>query len=218
MLMLKKNESATLAKENGTPVLKMSVGVNWGMINKTGSSKASSFLSKLASAVGASDAVMEAVDLDLSMIFVDDKGQHMETCYFGNKRCFNSAIVHTGDDRTGDSDQNDQDNEIIKFDGLKMPANFKTAFVVLNSYTHQKFDQIPYIGINFYDGLVNLSDKGLRFAEFSMTNDKMFAGKECCILAKITRTLKGYDCEVLGECTADRTLRDLERTCITKHL
>lgn len=51
-----------------------------------------------------------------------------------------------------------------------------------------------------------------------MTNDKNFAGKECCILARIDRTLKGFSCTVLGECTADTTLRALAETAVKNHL
>lgn len=216
-LILTKNQSADLVSDKGTPVFDMSVGVNWDMINNAGNSKAAGFLGKVFSAVGAGDVVKTAVDLDLSMVFVNDKKQIVDTCYFGNKRLFNGAVQHTGDDLTGDDEQDDNDNEIIKFQGLKIPFDVKTVFIVLNSFRHQMFDAIPYIGINFYEGLVNKGSKGLRFAEFSMTNDKAFAGKECCILAKLVRTGKGWACEVLGDCTTDRTLRELSDTAVRKH-
>lgn len=217
-LVLKKNTSADLVSDSGTPVLEMSVGVNWGMINSLGSSKAAGFLGKMFSSVGAGDVAKKAVDLDLSMVFVDGNKRIVDTCYFGKKRLWNGAVQHTGDDLTGDDEQDDSDNEIIQFKALNIPADVQHVFVVLNSYRHQMFDEIPYIGINFYEGLVNLSDKGLRFAEFSMTNDKAFAGKECCILARLDRTLKGFACTILGDCTDDSTLRALSETAVSKHL
>lgn len=217
-IVLSKNVTTDLTSNSGTPVLKMSVGVNWGMINKAGTSKAAGLFSKMASIVGAGAVVKEAVDLDLSMVFVDGNKQIVDICYFGKKNLFGGGVAHTGDDRTGDDEQDDSDNEIIKLDGLKIPMNVTTVFVVLNSFRHHPFDQIPYVGINFYEGLVDLSDKGLRFAEFSMTNDKSFAGKECCILARIDRTGKGFSCTILGDCTADTTLRGLADTAVTKHL
>lgn len=217
-LVLQKNTAADLVSDKGTPILDMSVGVNWGMINSLGTSKTAGFLGKLASAVGVETAVKTAVDLDLSVVFVDGNKQILDILYFGKKNCFSGAAIHTGDDLTGDDEADDQDNEIVQLKGLKIPSNVQHAFVVLNSFRHQKFDEIPYIGINFYEGLVNLSDKGLRFAEFSMTNDKNFAGKECCILARIDRTLKGFSCTVLGECTADTTLRALAETAVKNHL
>lgn len=216
-LILQKNQTSDLISDKGTPILNMSVGVNWGMINSLGQSKAAGFLGKLASAVGVENAVKTAVDLDLSMVFVDKDGAIIDTCYFGNKRLWNGAINHTGDDRTGDGEQDDSDNEIIHFRGLQIPSEVQQVFVVLNSYTHQKFDEIPYIGINFYEGIVNMSDKGLRFAEFSMTNDKNFAGKECCILARLDRTLKGFSCTIVGDCTEDKTLRALAATAVAKY-
>lgn len=217
-LVLKKNETADLSGDKGTPVFNMSVGVNWGMISSLGNSQAAGFLGRVLNKVGASNAVQTAVDLDLSMVFVDDNKQIVDICYFGNKQLFSGAIKHSGDDRVGDSEKNDSDNEVIKMEGLKIPFNVKHVFVVLNSYTHQKFDEIPYIGINFYEGLTDRTGKGLRFAEFEMTNDKSFAGKECCILARIDRTGKGFSCTVLADCTDDRTLRDLAATAVRKHL
>ena len=217
-LVLQKNTATDLVSDKGTPVLDMSVGVNWGMINSLGTSKAAGIFGKLAEVVGVSSTVKTAVDLDLSVVFVDGNKQIVDILYFGKKKCFNGAAIHTGDDLTGDDEQDDSDNEIVQLKGLQIPSNVQHAFVVLNSFRHQKFDEIPYIGINFYEGLVNLSDKGLRFAEFSMTNDKNFAGKECCILARIDRTLKGFSCTVLGECTADTTLRALAETAVKNHL
>ena len=217
-LVLKKNETSELNSDKGTPVFNMSVGVNWGMISQLGTSKAASLFEKVLGRVGAADSVKTAVDLDLSMVFVDDKKKIVDICYFGKKNLFSGAVKHSGDDRSGDSEQNDSDNEIIKLEGLKIPFEVKHVFVVLNSYSHQKFDEIPYIGINFYEGLAELNGKELRFAEFSMTNDKAFAGKECCILARIDRTGKGFSCTVLGDCTDDKTLRDLANTAVAKHL
>ena len=217
-LILAKNKTEDLVTSTGTPVLDFSCGCNWGMINSLGSSKAAGFLGKVFGSVGAGDVVKKAVDLDLSMVFVDGKKQIVDICYFGKKRLWNGAVNHTGDDLTGDEEQDDSDNEIIQFKGLNIPPDVQHVFVVLNSFRHQKFDEIPYIGINFYEGLVNLSDKGLRFAEFSMTNDKSFANKECCILARLDRTLKGFSCTILGDCTDDTTLRALADTAVKKHL
>lgn len=216
-LILQKNQTSDLVSDKGTPVLDMSVGVNWGMINSLGQSKAAGFLGKLATVVGVESAVKTAVDLDLSMVFVDQSGDIIDICYFGKKRLWNGAVNHTGDDLTGDEEQDDSDNEIIQLRGLQIPPHVQQVFVVLNSYRHQKFDEIPYIGINFYEGIVNMSDKGLRFAEFSMTNDKSFAGKECCILARLDRTLKGFSCTILGDCTDDTSLRALAATAVAKH-
>lgn len=217
-LILQKNQTTDLVSDKGTPVLDMSVGVNWGMINSLGTSKVAGIFGNIANKIGAGSAVKTAVDLDLSVVFVDGNKQIVDILYFGKKNCFHGAAIHTGDDLTGDEEADDQDNEIVQLKGLKIPANVQHAFVVLNSFRHQKFDEIPYIGINFYEGLVNLSDKGLRFAEFSMTNDKHFAGKECCILARIDRTLKGFSCTVLGDCTDDTTLRALADTAVRKFL
>lgn len=216
-LILKKNQSTDLVSDKGTPVLNLTIGANWGMISKTGDSKAAGFFNRVASALGAGETVKTAVDLDLSMVFVNGKGEMVDMCYYGNKRLFSGAVQHSGDDLVGDDEQNEDDNELIKFDGMKVPFDVSTVYVVLNSFRHQMFDEIPYIGISFYEGLVNKGSKGLRFAEARVEKEKEAAGKECCILAKIVRTGKGWNVTPLFDYTSDTNLRDLARTAILKH-
>ncbi|QMV48297.1 tellurium resistance protein [Proteus phage Vb_PmiP-P59] len=215
-LVLNKNETTRLLNEKGTPVIDISFGVNWGKINRAGTSKASGLLVKALSFVGAEKAILEDVDLDLSLILADSDKKKVDTVYFGKLRSSCGSVTHTGDDRSGDDEDDGMDNEIITIKGLKVPSNVKHMYAVLNSYSHQKFDEIPYIGINIYDGLVK-DGKGMKIAEFNMENDKKFAGKECAILARLDRTGSGWEVTVIGENTTDKTLTDLTRTVLRNY-
>lgn len=212
-ILLKKNEAATIARDNGTPVMDITVGAEWGKINKAGSSQAAGLFGKLLGKVGAADALLENVDLDLSLICFNGK-QYNDTCYFGRRQLFGNAITHTGDDLVG-SDEADgvSDNERIKFAGLRVPNDVTTVFIVLNSFRHHKFDEIPYIGFRLYDGLFSLGQKAPALIEFRLDNDKSFAGAEAAVMGRIDRTSKGWVVTALSQPTGDSSLTGLRSTC-----
>lgn len=212
-ILLKKNEPVVIANDKGTPVMDITVGARWGKINHAGKSEAASFVGRLLGKIGAGDAVLESVDLDLSIVCFAGT-DYSNTCYFGQRQVFGGAITHTGDDLTG-SDESDgiSDNERIKFRGLNIPANVTTAFIVLNSFRHHKFDEIPFIGFAIYDGLYNLGDKAPALMEFTIHNDKHFAGAEAAVMGRIDRTAKGWVVTPLSQPTSDSGLTGLRSTC-----
>lgn len=215
-IILEKGKTVDVKKEDtGVPIINLTVGAGWGKIARMGTSKAAGFLSKLIGSV-ASDVVYEDVDLDLSLIIFNDKKERIETCYFGNKRCFNGAIQHTGDDLVGTEDSDGADNERIKIQGAQIPANAAHIFVILNSYRHHKFDEIPFIGFSIYDGLFGLNDKAARLMEFRLDNDSTFKGSEAAIMARIDRTPKGFVVTPIGKPTADRSISELQRSCVAE--
>lgn len=214
-IILNKGETVAVnKKDSDVPVVNLTVGAGWGKIAKMGESKAAGFLSKLLNKVGASDVVYEDVDLDLSLVFFNSKKEVINTCYFGNKNLWNGAIQHTGDDLVGSDESDGSDNERIKIQGIKVPADVSSIFVILNSYRHHRFDEIPYIGFSIYDGLYNLNDKAARLMDFRLDNDSTFKGSEAAIMARIDRTAKGFTVTPIGQPTADRDIAGLRRSCL----
>lgn len=213
-LNLSKGDKAVVKKESGQSVTNLTVGVTWGKINKLGSvpSKLGG-LRNLFSAASAAVGALESVDLDLSIVTTDAQGNFLEECAFYSKTPFGGAIKHSGDDRQGDDEDDGLDNERIQFQGLKVATGTKVqnAYIILNSYSHQKFDQIPYIRLGIYDGLYGLRDKAARLMEFDLTNDKTFAGNESLILAKLVKTSAGWELEAIGKATADRSIQEIKR-------
>lgn len=213
-IILNKGETVPVVKKDtDTPVVNLTVGAAWGKIAKMGESKAAGFISKLLNKVGAADVVYEEVDLDLSLVFFDKDKNVIETCYFGNKRLWNGAVQHTGDDLVGSDESDGSDNERIKIEGVRIPANVTSVFVILNSYRHHKFDEIPYIGFAIYDGLYGLNDKAARLMEFRLDNDSTFKGSESAIMARIDRTAKGFTVTPIGQPTSDSDIAGLRRSC-----
>lgn len=215
-IALKKNESTRILNDKGTPVINISIGANWGKINRAGKSTAAGFLGRIASKMGMADTVLEDVDLDLSLVMVGAKGDIIDTVYFGQLQSKDGSVKHTGDDRKGDDEDDGVDNEIISITGAKVGANVKSMFAVLNNFSHQKFDEIPYMGLSVYDGFVK-EGKGLRIAEFRLSDNKQFKGKEALVLARFDKTPSGWNVVAIGECTDDTNLRNLSQTAIANY-
>lgn len=214
-VILSKGQACILTKANSeTPVINVTCGASWGKISKLGNSAVGGFFSKALAKVGVAETVLEDVDLDLSVVCLDQTGQLIDVCYFAAKKLFNGAILHSGDDLVGsDASDGTADNERIKVEGMKVPSSVAHMFMVVNSFRHQKFDAIPFIQISLYDGLFGLSQKAPRLLEFALHNDKAFAGAEAAIMARISRTPKGFEVTAIGKPTSDRTIRELAASC-----
>lgn len=213
-LLLNKGQSATVRKENGQPVMDITIGANWGKIDtltgnvKTGVGFLDKVIGKASSAVGAK----EAVDLDLSVLTFDAQGNLVDRCYFGNQRPRGDVLVHTGDDRQGDDEDDGLDNERIQLRGLKLAqTTARTAVIILNNFTQQPFEKIPYIRLGIYDGLYGLRDKAARLMGFDLTEDKRFTGAKALILAKLVKTAQGWELFTIGEPTTDSSILDMQR-------
>ncbi|AZV02091.1 hypothetical protein Arno162_51 [Pectobacterium phage Arno162] len=218
-IKLSKGDKSVVKKETGAPVQNLTVGVNWGKITavqKIGLSFVDKMIGKASAAVGA----MQAVDLDLTIVTFDKSGNKLAECAFYNKKPFNGYISHSGDDRKGDDEDDGLDNERIQFRGLDVATktSVQSAFIVLNSYSRQKFDQIPYINLAIYDGLFGLADKAPRLMTFDLTNDSAFKGSEGLILARLDKSAQGWELKAIGQPTDDGSIAALVRRIEREHL
>ena len=68
--------------------------------------------------------------------------------YYGRLRSIDGAIVHTGDNLTGEGDG---DDEVIKVDLTTLPAKIQYLAFTINSFRGQTFDQVD----NAFCRLVN---------------------------------------------------------------
>lgn len=211
-LNLSKGEKVVIKKESGQSVTNLTVGTSWGKIDrtptvKTGIGFADRLLNRAKSAAG----VYEDVDLDLTIVTFDKAGNVAGECAFYSKNLFSGAILHSGDDRGGDEEDDGLDNERIQFQGLKVATqtNVQSAFIILNSYSHQKFDEIPHVRLGIYDGLYGLKDKASRLFEFDVKNDKSFEGAEGVILARLDKSAAGWELTTIGKATNDTSIRQI---------
>ncbi|GMH74419.1 hypothetical protein TrRE_jg9905, partial [Triparma retinervis] len=112
------------------------------------------------------------LDLDASVLIVDDKDRLIRTVNFANKT-FGSCVVHQGDNQTGDGDG---DDERIDMDLDPLPAYVSKLHIVVNVYdSGYGFDSVS-------DAYIRLAaiKNGHEFARYKLdatvkTNGLIFA-------------------------------------------
>jgi len=192
-ISLQKGGKVNLNKTNAQNYNKVCVGLNWGVIPKK-------MMFGLLS-------TYEEVDLDGSAALFDDKKNLVETVYFQHLHSKNDAVVHSGDDLTGDRFGDDgKDNEIIKIDFSKLPNDIETIVLFLNSYKKQDFGLIPFSTVRIYEGekheVVN------ELITFNLSNEAAFSGHISMIMGKFYKNEDGWNFEAIGEPT--KTFRIIE--------
>lgn len=209
MVNLSKGGRVNLSKdENGNSLSKLFFGVNWGAI-KTGG-----FLG-----FGGST---ESVDLDASVVLMDENKRKLETVYFGHKHSSDGAIHHSGDDLTGDTDGDDGiDNETIAVDLDKIRNSVHYVVFILNSYRHHKFDKIPYMGLRIYTTVNNRpvtrpNETPNVLAKYNLNNESndpetTFKGREGIVLGYAYRKDGEWKFKALGNTGTWESIGEIER-------
>lgn len=198
---LQKGQRINLEKSNGSKLQYICVGLNWGAIEKKG------FFGK----------TKIAVDLDASCAMFDANKNNIDVVYFGNLRSKDSAVIHSGDDRTGDTDGDDGlDNEVITLDfGHLNPSVTQVAFV-LNSFQGQDFGSIPFASIRIYEGTPTKVTE--IFAKFDIAHDPNFAGHVSMVMGVFYKKNEEWKFNAIGEPTKDLKLQDTIKTVAEKYL
>jgi tellurium resistance protein TerZ len=199
---LQKGQRISLEKENGTKLQNICVGINWGAIEKK------SWLGGVKK---------EAVDLDASCAIYDDNKRLLEVVYFGNLRSKESAVIHSGDDLTGDMGGDDGlDNEVITLNfAMLNPAASHVAFV-LNSFRGHDFGTIPFASIRIYEGTP--SRVSSVFATFDIANGANFAGHVSMVMGIFYKRNNEWKFNAIGEPTKDKKLEETVITVTNKYL
>lgn len=181
---LEKGQRVSLAKEDGGDLTTVVMGLGWDPIKKKG--------------LFGFGSVSQDIDLDASALLFDENGRQVDQVWFGqlNSRC--GALHHTGDNRTGDGDG---DDEQIICDLTKVPSNVKSIVFTVNSYTGQNFSQIENATCRVFDKATeeelvryDLSAQGNHTAQ---------------IMLKLYRHNGAWKAQAIGEIAEGRTIRDL---------
>lgn len=78
----------------------------------------------------------EAVDLDASAFVLDSKGNYVDLCYFGQLDCLGGSLTHSGDNKDG---QGDGDDETITLNLDSIPAEGHMIYFVCSSFSGNDF-------------------------------------------------------------------------------
>ncbi len=181
---LQKGQKISLEKEAGASLSRIIMGLGWDPIKKK------SFL-------GFGGGQTE-VDLDASCIMFDENQRVVDTVWFRQLKSRDGSVEHTGDNRTG---AGDGDDEQILVNLPQVPASVKNLVFVVNSFTGQNFSQIDNATCRILNGQnkqevarYNLSCQGSHSAQ---------------IMAKLYRHNDEWKMHAIGENCSGQTFQDL---------
>ncbi len=198
---LTKGQKIDLTKDSGESLTSFCVGVNWGMIKEKGL-----FRSKKI-----------AVDLDASCVLFNENNEVFDVVYYGQLASKDGAILHSGDDLTGDAEGDDGlDNEIISVDLQKISPEVDKIIFFINSYKRQDFATIPFASIRLYEGTPDCVNH--IYATYDIAAETVFKGHVSMVLGKLYRRNAQWRFGAIGEPTKDQTLKDTVETIWRNYL
>ncbi len=181
---LQKGQKISLEKEAGGSLTNVVMGLGWDCVKKKG-----------LFGMGGGD---QDIDLDASCILFNDGGQPVDVVWFRQLKSKDGSIVHTGDNRTG---AGDGDDEQIKVNLDKVPAGVRSLVFTVNSFTGQNFSQVE----NAFCRLVNGKD-GKEIARFNLSVQGNHSAQ---IMAKVYRHNNEWKMHAIGENGRGRTFDEL---------
>ncbi len=181
---LQKGQKISLEKEAGGALGKVTMGLGWDAIKTKG------FLG-----FGSKS---EAVDLDASCVMFDEANRPLDVIWFRQLKSRDGSVVHTGDNRTG---AGDGDDEQVNVDLNAVPAAVRSLVFTVNSFTGQNFSQVE----NAYCRLLDAAS-GKEVARFNLS---VQGGHTAQIMAKVYRHNGEWKMHAIGENASGRTFDDL---------
>jgi tellurium resistance protein TerZ len=181
---LQKGQKISLAKEAGGTLNKIIMGLGWDAVESRG------FL-------GFGGGQQE-IDLDASCLLFDESKSPVDVVFFRQLRSKDGSIQHTGDNRTG---AGDGDDEQINVNLDAVPALVKSLVFTVNSFTGQDFSQVK----NAFCRIVDASN-GKEIARYNLSVQGNHSAQ---IMAKVYRHNGEWKMHAIGENGRGRTFEDL---------
>ena len=181
---LSKGQKISLDKEAGASLSRITMGLGWDSIKTKG--------------FFGFGAKTEAIDLDASCVLFDDSSKLADIVWFRQLKSRDGSIVHTGDNRTG---AGDGDDEQINVDLTKVPSQVKSLVFTVNSFTGQNFSQVE----NAYCRILNAANQ----QEIARFNLSVQGAHTAQIMAKLYRHNGEWKMHAIGENGNGRTFDDL---------
>jgi len=191
-ISLVKGQKISLAKEGDASLTRVVMGLGWDAVKKKG------FL-------GFGGGAQE-IDLDASCIMFDAEHTPVDVVWFRQLRSRDGSILHTGDNRTG---AGEGDDEQIIVDLPRVPAGVKSLVFVVNSFTGQNFSQIE----NASCRLVNAANNQ-EIARYDLSCQGNHTAQ---VMAKVYRHNGEWKMHAIGENGSGRTFDDL-MPLVMRHL
>ena len=189
---LQKGQKISLTKEVGEGLSTVVMGLGWDAMAKKG------FLG-----FGSSP---KEIDLDASCLMFDANKSLVDTVWFRQLKSKDGSIKHTGDNRTGDGDGDDE-QIIVNLNAV--PASVMSLIFTVNSFTGLNFSEVK----NAFCRLVNQST-GKEITRYELSVQGNHTAQ---IMAKVYRHNGEWKMHAIGENGVGRTFNELMPQ-ITPHL
>ncbi len=183
-ISLVKGQKISLEKESGGQLVKVVMGLGWDVKKTRGLFG------------GMKDG--EPVDLDASCVLFDEAKTQVDVVWFRQLKSVDGSIVHTGDNRTG---AGEGDDEQIIVDLSRVPQNVQTLVFIVNSFTGQNFGSIENAFCRIVD---ERNDKEI--ARFNLSAQGTHTAQ---VMAKVYRHNGEWKMAAIGQNTSGRTFQDL---------
>ncbi|MBI9115779.1 TerD family protein [Sanguibacter suaedae] len=187
---LSKGQKLSLQKSSGATLTRVRMGLGWDAVKKRG------FFGRKE----------QEIDLDASGLLFDASKKLVDVVWFNQLQSRDGSVVHTGDNRTG---AGDGDDESIVVDLTRIPPTVTTVVFTVNSFTGQDFTQIE----SAFCRLVDETD-GSEVARYDLSGSGTHNAQ---IMAKVTREGAGWAMTAIGQSASGRTFDQL-LPAVTPHL
>jgi tellurium resistance protein TerZ len=185
-ISLQKGQKISLDKESGQTLSKVIMGLGWDAVKKGG------LLGGLFGGGGGS------IDLDASCVLFGQDNKVIDTIWFQQLKSRDGSVVHTGDNRTGDGDG---DDEQIIVDLAKVPEKVTALVFTVNSFSSQTFDAVD----NAYCRILNAANQS-EIARYTLSSQGPHTAQ---IMAKLYRHNNEWKMHAIGEPANGRTIEQL---------
>ncbi len=182
---LQKGQRISLSKEAGGTLTKVVMGLGWDAVKSKGF-------------FGFGGGGGEDIDLDASCLMFNESKQLVDTIWFQQLQSQDGSIQHTGDNRTGDGDGDDE-QIIVNLD--RVPGSVQTLVFTVNSFTGQNFSKVQNAFCRIVDGSSN--------RELARYDLSVQGSHSAQIMAKVYRHNNEWKMHAIGENGAGRTFQDL---------
>jgi tellurium resistance protein TerZ len=190
---LQKGQKISLEKEAGGALARVTMGLGWDVARKKG------FL-------GFGGGQGDPIDLDASVVMFDEGNRPVDVVWFRQLKSKDGSIVHTGDNRTG---AGDGDDEQIIVDLRSVPPQVKSLVFTVNSFTGQNFSTVENAFCRIFD-----TNSGKEIARYDLSVQGSHTAQ---IMAKLYRHNGEWKMHAIGENGTGRTFDDL-MPLMTPHL
>lgn len=182
-ITLVKGQKISLQKEGGATLTKVVMGLGWDV-------------KKVKGWFGMKDG--EPVDLDASCVLFNDRKEPVDVVWFRQLQSEDGSIVHTGDNRTG---AGEGDDEQIIVDLQDVPPHVTSIVFVVNSFTGQNFSTIENAFCRMVDAATDRE-----IARFNLTGQGSHTAQ---IMVKVYRHGAEWKLHAIGANTSGQTFAHL---------